>query len=280
MEVEKHQNTVGKPYSGEAWLDAHHSIKSRLRAELVHNLPVEPGCKVLDVGCGTGIWSMLFAERVGHRGGVVGIDIDPDAIKLAEQRKKSHYLGREVQFLCSDISSIDASLKFDVIVVFNSMSYMRDPEEFLGGLPSRLEKNGSILIKDSDIGSDFLWPVDIDLYNSLISSIYNAKDLNSKKYDAFFARKIPALLHRSRFKDIKVTSQSYSFCHPVDSKERNYISTNGKIIADFAAEAGAVESAKEWVNQFKDGDSSIFNKKEFLYTMTEFLFHARAPESS
>ena len=61
-------NLHNKPYCTHKWLDNHHSVKSKLRSELIKDLPIKEGSKVLDVGSGTGLWSFLIAEQVGHLG--------------------------------------------------------------------------------------------------------------------------------------------------------------------------------------------------------------------
>lgn len=49
---------------------------------------IEPGQRVLDVACGTGVLACAAAERAGPRGSVVGLD--PNAGMLAVARTKSH----------------------------------------------------------------------------------------------------------------------------------------------------------------------------------------------
>jgi ubiquinone/menaquinone biosynthesis C-methylase UbiE len=45
------------------------------------------GMRVLDVGCGVGDVSFLVATLVGPEGSVVGVDLDAEALKLAEERR-------------------------------------------------------------------------------------------------------------------------------------------------------------------------------------------------
>ncbi len=68
------------------------------------------GKDVIDLGCGNGIFaigaSMLGARRV------VGIDVDPSAIRIAE--KNSAAMDCEVEFLCTSIDDVDG--KFDTCI--------------------------------------------------------------------------------------------------------------------------------------------------------------------
>jgi SAM-dependent methyltransferase len=45
--------------------------------------PLTPGARVLDLGCGAGLDSLIAAERVGHDGRVVGIDFSADMLARA-----------------------------------------------------------------------------------------------------------------------------------------------------------------------------------------------------
>jgi ubiquinone/menaquinone biosynthesis C-methylase UbiE len=47
---------------------------------------LEPGERVLDLACGTGIAARLAASAVGSSGSVVGVDVSPDMIEVARSR--------------------------------------------------------------------------------------------------------------------------------------------------------------------------------------------------
>jgi ubiquinone/menaquinone biosynthesis C-methylase UbiE len=46
---------------------------------------VEPGARVLDVACGTGVLARALTERVGPRGSVVGLDINEGMLTVARR---------------------------------------------------------------------------------------------------------------------------------------------------------------------------------------------------
>src|SRR5215211_5498345 len=52
-------------------------------ADLVQRAALQPGERVLDVACGTGIVARLAAERVGAQGAVVGLDLNPAMLAVA-----------------------------------------------------------------------------------------------------------------------------------------------------------------------------------------------------
>jgi trans-aconitate methyltransferase len=55
------------------------------REAVVGALPLHPGQVVLDVGCGTGLCCGLLREKVGPRGGVVGIEESPEMVAVARE---------------------------------------------------------------------------------------------------------------------------------------------------------------------------------------------------
>lgn len=59
----------------------------RWRAVAVEMSRVRPGDKVADVGCGTGDFSLDFARAVGERGRVVGLDVSPGMLKVADAKR-------------------------------------------------------------------------------------------------------------------------------------------------------------------------------------------------
>lgn len=63
-----------------------------------------PYGRALDLGCGSGIWSVTLAERGWE---VTGVDVVPKAVRRA--RERAHEAGVEVRFVQSDIAALEAA---------------------------------------------------------------------------------------------------------------------------------------------------------------------------
>ena len=66
-------------------------LRSNRASVIVEHLGLQPGMRVLDVGCGPGRLTVPIAKKVGPQGEVVAIDIQPRM--LARAQEKAHQAG-------------------------------------------------------------------------------------------------------------------------------------------------------------------------------------------
>jgi SAM-dependent methyltransferase len=78
--------------------------------------------RLLDLGCGTG-WTSQFFARAGYD--VVGVDIAPSMIQLAEESRNRAGLGN-LTFVCSDYEALSFRCEFDCAVFFESLHHAED----------------------------------------------------------------------------------------------------------------------------------------------------------
>ncbi len=97
--------------------------------------------KVIDLACGTGNMSILFAQ---NNYCVSGIDISEDM--LSEARRKATMLDQKIEFIDSDLRDINISGKFDMaFCVFDSLNYIlniKDLEKVFKNVYKTLDKEG------------------------------------------------------------------------------------------------------------------------------------------
>jgi len=246
-----------------------------MRGDLMRDLALFPGDRVLDLGCGTGYWTFLAASRIGIHGSILGVDVDPQSIEIARNRCEEDVLKRIIAFDVSTVESFSASQQsFDVVLLFNILSYLDDPASCLRRVLPLLRPGGRIFVKDSDIQTDFFHPVPLDLYWDIIkAALGGPSPALVGNFDPFFARKIPLIL--KTFSDLRVTahSRSFSFFKPVSIEERRFISANAAMLADIASRNGAVEAVRRWSELFEiERTENIFESDEFLYSINEFVF--------
>lgn len=88
-----------------------------IRKQLVEQGSIEPGCRVLDIGCGTGALTILL-KQLHPDTDVVGLDPDPKALEIA--RRKANRAGLSIEFVAGFGNRLDyADASFDR--VFSSL---------------------------------------------------------------------------------------------------------------------------------------------------------------
>jgi len=107
------------------------------------------GMRVLDVGCGVGDVSFLVAALVGPEGSVVGVDLDAEALKLAEERRTTQGI-TNLEFRESDVRSIDCKQLFDAGVGRFVLMFMSDPTATLRQIAERIRPGGIVAFHELD----------------------------------------------------------------------------------------------------------------------------------
>lgn len=98
---------------------------------------IEPKARVLDVGCSSGqLGSALKKEKDAY---IVGLDIDKEDLKIAEDNLDKTYL-KNVE--TDDVSSLGS---FDVIIMADVIEHLVDPVNALKKLKQLLNKNGRLV---------------------------------------------------------------------------------------------------------------------------------------
>jgi SAM-dependent methyltransferase len=119
-----------------------------MRIASVMELLPPPPAYLLDAGCGAG-WTSEFLARRGYR--VVGVDIAPDAIGRAEQRREQGRLDN-LSFLVSDFESLPFRERFHAALFFDSLHHAVDEELALTAVYKALRPGGWLITSEPGKG--------------------------------------------------------------------------------------------------------------------------------
>ncbi len=126
--------------------------------------PLLDGCRVLDLGCGSGRDVYALAQLVGPTGEVVGVDMTDEQLAVAQRHQRFHAdaLGyANTRFLHGYIEQLDAldlaPESFDVIVSNCVINLSPDKDAVLRGVQRLLKPGGEFYF--SDVYADRRVPV-------------------------------------------------------------------------------------------------------------------------
>jgi ubiquinone/menaquinone biosynthesis C-methylase UbiE len=119
-------------------------------------LQLLPGQRVLDLGCGPGIDTVRFAERVGPTGQVVGVDRDPAMVAEADaEAARAGVQGRTLHQLGDAALLPFAAASFDACYCERMFQYLPPPKSwFAMAEAARVTRpGGSVVVADADGGT-------------------------------------------------------------------------------------------------------------------------------
>ena len=102
---------------------------------------IEPGHRVVDVACGTGVLARAVAERVGSTGHTVGVDINTGMLNIAREKSP------EIEWRQAPAESLpldDSS--FDSVVCQFGLMYFADQKAALEEMMRVLRPGGSLAV--------------------------------------------------------------------------------------------------------------------------------------
>ncbi len=91
---------------------------------LVRHLGVHPGMTVVDVGCGTGIYTRVLASRLHGEGKAIGIDLQPALVAHAQQLTQAEGWGELVEYMPGDATALPLPDACADVVFCNSLLWL------------------------------------------------------------------------------------------------------------------------------------------------------------
>ncbi len=112
------------------WLDDKFrwDMYARFDYTMKHCEPIK-GRSFLDVGCGTGHYSLEFLRRGAQR--VVGIDISDQMIAVCRERAKAEHQDGCCRFIVNDLLQYEPDGLFDTCIGIGLFDYIREPQTVL-----------------------------------------------------------------------------------------------------------------------------------------------------
>lgn len=118
------------------------------RHAIVEALQLKPGMVVADIGAGTGVLSLLFAEKVGAGGTVVAQDIAPEFLRGIEERARKAGLNQVKTLLGGEKDARLPAHSVDLIFTSDTYHHFEYPQAMLATIHAALKSGGRLIIID------------------------------------------------------------------------------------------------------------------------------------
>ena len=135
-------------YTGAPWLVR----ESRQREEdcrmLVEALAIRPGQVLCDMGCGNGFYTLELARRVGPRGIVYAVDVQPEMLHMLAERLAREGVRNVRPVLGTPIDPRLPPGTLDLVLCVDVYHEFSHPEAMLGRIRESLKPDGLLVLAE------------------------------------------------------------------------------------------------------------------------------------
>ncbi len=118
------------------------------RLAIVDAVALKPGMAIADVGAGTGLFTQLFAARVGPQGRVYAVDIAKEFVDGVLQQARNARLTNVVGVVSTQKSTRLEEGSVDTVFISDAYHHFEDPQAMLASIRYALRPGGTLVIVD------------------------------------------------------------------------------------------------------------------------------------
>jgi SAM-dependent methyltransferase len=237
-------NNSGKPLASDSWLEAHHRAKLVERIAFSKKIAAHSPQRIVDLGCGIGLWLELCAQVLNTSCELVGIDVDPECLSKAETRLKS--FSNKKQFIPLDLENYGDNLpEADIYLAFNIFPYIPDISALLRTLRKKIRPGGFLIVRQYDGSMLRIGPMNsrdrqiID--TSLMTSLAGSSQFKHYDLDRVFEA-----LRQSDFARQDIDFETFSRLSPYPIEFQDYFTISedaaDRLLSWMKAETGDLSS--------------------------------------
>lgn len=239
-------NNSGSPLASSGWLEAHHNAKLLERTHFAHKIISNTSpSRIVDLGCGSGLWLELIASVSGKKCELIGVDSDALAIEHAEE--KGLFSGFKPKFIAMDFEDNSDSLpEADVYLAFNIFNYVKNPTQILEKIRNKLSPNGTLIIRQYDGGLLRFGPIN-EIDRDIIDRSLKTAVLASSQFKHYDLDRVIQAIYSSKFSNKDLDFEVFKRTSPYPAEFLDYYQNTLSWTHDLISE-DARERLSKWLS--------------------------------
>lgn len=133
-------------YLGAEWLIRDEREREERCSLMLASLGLKPGMRVCDMGCGNGFYSIQMAKIVGEKGHVYAVDIQPEMLKMLNERADKAGVANISPILGTFVDPRLPKEEIDLVLLVDVYHEFSNPEEMLARMRESLAPEGAIVL--------------------------------------------------------------------------------------------------------------------------------------
>lgn len=133
-------------WEGAPWLTRESRNREEDCVRLMRELKLKQGEAVCDMGCGNGFYTLQMAKRVGPKGLVYAVDIQPEMLSLLKERAGTDGLRNVKPILGTVVDPLLPPASCDLIICVDVYHEFSHPEHMLQAIRKALKPEGRLLL--------------------------------------------------------------------------------------------------------------------------------------
>jgi SAM-dependent methyltransferase len=233
--------------------------QSRLRRRFLRFVPVRPGARVLEVGCGSGVVVRDLAAMVGRRGAVVGVDTSRAVLTAARRLCRPVGGHARVTLRLGDGNRLPFGPgSFDAVLGITVILHVAEPAAVVREMARVARPGGRVGLQDQDFGMLAVTHPDPDLTDRILDGV--PRRIYAEPYSG---RRLPGLLRDAGLKRVRLLTDVFQ-----DTTLEPWTRTFLERRAEYAVSFGLVDAAT--AQRWLDGFTRLVAAGAFVFTMNYY----------
>lgn len=278
-------NECGLPLNAIAWLETHHLCKLAEREQMIRDLHLKRGSRVVDAGCGPGLWTPLLAQALGPRGRIIGVDVSAEALVTARQRGQGAWYEKQVSYMLSPMEHLPVrESSIQTIFSANVSQYLPEPVPTFATLGRYLVPGGQLILKDINFGTMRFSTIDPALQARVFQARAQWEEQRVQEgymfEDSWVGSKLAGYLRAAGYEHVQEKCYKVVRQSPLTPECRAYLQGIAEWFVCEDAPLLTPTDAQRWLHSFADGPACALDQPAFFYEETEFLVSGVWPGAS